>query len=1256
MKRTINNIKRILRKSMILTLVFAISFLTIIPAQRILAYGGPDAPGYVVGEPVGDGKVAVSFIGPRDDGGSPIIEYVVMSQPGGVAATGTDSPIIVSGLQNDRAYKFTVKATNVYGTGPYSVESYYVWVAKNVVDFTSVTVTAPVAGAKPNYVALSGDTSKYTAKVTDWSDGGTADKPGTLMSSSSTFVGGNTYIVSVEIKPNPGYALKKDISINGNSSKTYFSVMQTTTGTMVFRMAFTATGTTVTKPSMPTKVDAKPAGDGKATVTFTAPNDGGSPITKYTVKSEPDGITATGTGSPITISGLKNDKAYRFTVTATNAVGTSATSNPSNYKWISNNLLDSALIKVVGPVAGAKPYYTAVSSDPSKYTAKIIEWYKDSSMYSKGNKMSSSETFVAGNTYRVDISVTPKKGYTFLYDPVIDGYSSATCNVINSYDGEEGCFYMFQATDSKVTLKANGGGYCTDYVFAKFGKAMPEAIMPKRTGAIFRGFFDTTASAGGKQYYDSSGNSVRNWDRTENATLYARWADGTPKTYTVTLNANGGIGGTASVVVTSGDSLPRLGDSSYPLLKGHDFNGYWDTKAATGGTQYYSSTGVSVKNWDKEANATLYARWKPYIYSVTVINGIGSGSYELSSTVTITANPAPTGKTFDKWVAKSGVVSFYNASSSTTQFDVRIGDPIEVEATYKDLSSGAKAIDIITDGNGIATANVTAAKKGDIVTLSATPTYDYYKFKEWQVIEGGVKVSDNKFTMGETSVKIKAVFELKNYKLKVVGGKDITGDGYYDVNSLVTIMADSAPTGKTFDKWTASSAVSFVDSENSATSTIRMPNKDVAFTATYKDVAPSEYDVNITTGGNGTAKANLKTASSGDLIILSAYPNSGYVFKEWKAEGADITIKDNSFTMPKNAVTVKAIFESVPTYKVTVKDGKVDKTNAIAGELVTVTANMAPDGKTFDKWTTSGGVTLANANAFSTTFKMPNKDVTITANYKTLSTGKYSINITNDGNGKANANVTEAKAGDVITLTAQPTEGYIFKNWIVVSGGSIDIKNNKFTMPAEKVIIDAIFAPLLVYEIKVIGGTSNKATATVGELVQIKANKAPDGTKFVRFIPSAGVTLFDTNSMSTSFYMPSKNVTIESEYGGLPEEEKVINIKGGEGGSITSDLSAKTGDKVELIPVSDPGYKFLGFIVDGKLVQDTEFTMPDDGLDIEAVFAPYFGESNLYGLNDFLAQWWWLLLLVFVLGNPIGLGIRKYVVMPKRNNKLKGAN
>lgn len=93
--------------------------------------------------------------------------------------------------------------------------------------------------------------------------------------------------------------------------------------------ALWAIGQTI--PNPPTIGTATGIGSGQIQVAFIPPvQNGGSPITSYTVTSYPVGFTVSGTSSPIVVSGLNNSTSYTFTVTATNALGTSVSSGLSN--------------------------------------------------------------------------------------------------------------------------------------------------------------------------------------------------------------------------------------------------------------------------------------------------------------------------------------------------------------------------------------------------------------------------------------------------------------------------------------------------------------------------------------------------------------------------------------------------------------------------------------------------------------------------------------------------------------------------------------------------------------------------------------------------------------------------------------------------------------------------------------------------------------------------------------------------------------
>ncbi len=85
-----------------------------------------------------------------------------------------------------------------------------------------------------------------------------------------------------------------------------------------------------TAPGAPTIGTGTP-GNALATISFTAPaSNGGSAVTGYTATCNPGGITASGAGSPINVTGLTNGVTYTCSVKANNAVGAGAASGTVN--------------------------------------------------------------------------------------------------------------------------------------------------------------------------------------------------------------------------------------------------------------------------------------------------------------------------------------------------------------------------------------------------------------------------------------------------------------------------------------------------------------------------------------------------------------------------------------------------------------------------------------------------------------------------------------------------------------------------------------------------------------------------------------------------------------------------------------------------------------------------------------------------------------------------------------------------------------
>jgi hypothetical protein len=84
--------------------------------------------------------------------------------------------------------------------------------------------------------------------------------------------------------------------------------------------------------------------------------------------------------------------------------------------------------------------------------------------------------------------------------------------------------------------------------------------------------------------------------------VYASW---TANTRTVTFDKATGTGGSDTVTATFDAAMPT---ATAPTRSGHTFGGYF-TLANGGGVQYYSSTMVSLRNWDIDAATTLIAKW-----------------------------------------------------------------------------------------------------------------------------------------------------------------------------------------------------------------------------------------------------------------------------------------------------------------------------------------------------------------------------------------------------------------------------------------------------------------------------------------------------------------------------------------------------------------------------------------------------------------------------------------------------------------------
>lgn len=104
---------------------------------------------------------------------------------------------------------------------------------------------------------------------------------------------------------------------------------------------------------------------------------------------------------------------------------------------------------------------------------------------------------------------------------------------------------------------------------------------------------------------DSSGSSSSTGSQSSQSSSGTTGNGNQNSTYTITLNKDGGSGGTNSVEAEYGEKMPS---ANAPSKSGYKFGGYYTSKNGNG-TQYYTASMSSARTWNKSINTTLYAYW-----------------------------------------------------------------------------------------------------------------------------------------------------------------------------------------------------------------------------------------------------------------------------------------------------------------------------------------------------------------------------------------------------------------------------------------------------------------------------------------------------------------------------------------------------------------------------------------------------------------------------------------------------------------------
>ena len=731
------------------------------------------------------------------------------------------------------------------------------------------------------------------------------------------------------------------------------------------------------------EISGTPTADGTAKFTVKATNSAGSNTKELSItiaKAAPTEYTVTVTsggngtasaspakavaGAEITLTAMPNE-GYRFK--EWEVISGGVTIVDDKFTMPNNNVEIKAIFEKDAPPT------------PTEYTVTVT---------SGGNGTASASPAKAVAGAEITLSATPDKGYHLKEWQV----ESPTGLVITNN--------KFTMPDSNVEVKAI---FEEDAPPAPTDPAKPSISV---TGTYTYNGSEHTATVNGYDpaTMDISGNTATDaGDYTVSVTSKTgKWAGGSTDAVTAawsigkaTQEAPNGLIGVA----------PTTEGSSDGKITGVDATMEYRAESET---TYTACTGIEIENLPAGNYFVRYAEDRNHFASSDAEVTVGEGTPLADCTITFNGNggsgnmdsvivkaetnyilpdcgfTAPADQEFKAW--EIGGTEYKVGDSYTV-----LGDT-EIKALWENsvITPTTYTVTVSNDGNGTGTATPSTAVAGTEIILTATPNTGYH-FKEWQIMSGGVTIKDDKFLMPNDNVEVRAIFEEDAPPAPTEFTITVKTDGNGTASASLAkaaagteITLTATPnTGYHFKEWQVESPAGLVITNNQFT----MPNDIVEVKAIFeKDAppAPTEFIVTVKTDGNGTASASLAKAAAGTTIILTATPNTGYHFKEWKVMSGGVTIENNKFTMPSANVEVKAIFEKdappAPTeFTITVTSGdngtaSASHAKAVVGTEITLTATPNK-GYHFKEWQViSGGVTIKDDK-----FTMPSANVEVKA-------------------------------------------------------------------------------------------------------------------------------------------------------------------------------------------------------------------------------------------------------------------------------------
>lgn len=320
----------------------------------------------------------------------------------------------------------------------------------------------------------------------------------------------------------------------------------------------------------------------------------------------------------------------------------------------------------------------------------------------------------------------------------------------------------------------------------------------------------------------------------------------------------------------------------------------------------------------------------------------------------------------------------------------------------------------------------------------------------------------------------------------------------------------------------------------------------------------------------------IQNHGTGGMASSIVYSGGKYVYSD-TVDGTPVDPSGKPIDAKANAVYITPKMYYTINSNDTAVIIKVDDTEAGKARPGQTIKAWAPnkDGWEFENWEATGIDLGKQVNKNWITFKMPESNVTLNPHYAKL----HAIEVVN-----GTADITSAKEGTKVTVTADDRPGYVFDHWeseqIRLTTSEATNPSLTFAMPDEDVVLEAV--PKTLYTITVEGGTVNNAVSArvkSGDPVTVVPEDKGADWKFIEWevINAPENFSIDTSNPALQFNMPVGNVTLKA----VQMRYRTITVNNGLGQTVKTDaLRGET-------------YTFTADKLEGQRFDYWEVTDPD---------------------------------------------------------------